>query len=425
MTHPVNLELSRGLDITSATKRTVSRAFRHAGRIVVILLLFSVTPALAIQHGGGGGGHSSGGGGGHFGGGGHVGGGHPVSSGHPTGGGQHVSASHPPSAPAPHSGTTAVATGHPAPAPGAPGTSAGARPAVPATHVAEPGYIWEASPYYSNRVGPAPSQMEGKRAFIWEEPGTWTSVESQPSRTFGAAQAFSLVPASNFRGSSSRTAPIPPHSSAIIVRRGNGTITVQARSARIIQGRRRVRTRPIGIGFFPFGFFPGFFFGDCFNFGYWYWSEYGFNPFGFDPCGFGYFSPYGYGGYPGYNFGSSDYVGVENQMPDFTGPSAPSEEPTRDEAVAPQSAEVPAPAPGVTVLYLKDGSSFGVTDYWLEGGRLHYVTTYGGANAMDMDDLDTQHTVDENAKQGVTFTLRPPHTQDQQGQPTPQPKPQQ
>ena len=409
MTHHANLGLSRGLGITSATKRTVCDALRHAGEIVVVLLLFSATPALAIQHGGGGGSHSSGGGGGHFsgGGGGHVGGGHPVSGAHPSGGGQHASAAHPPSAPAPHAGSTVVGTGHPVPA-------AGARAAVPATHVAEPGYIWEASPYHSNRVGPEPPQTLGKRGFLWEDPGlVGAGLKSRPVLGPTAPSGGAII---SRTGAISSTTP-----SAFTVRRGNGTITMRSQPARHIRGRRRSPfNNPFFFGgFYPFGFYPGFYFDNCFDFGF----DYGYM-FGYNPCGLGYLGPWGYGAYPGYDVGATNYVGVENQMSDFTGPSAPNEEPTPDEAVAPQGAEAAAPAPGVTVLYLKDGSGFGVIDYWLEGGRLHYVTTYGGANAMDMDDLDTQQTVDENAKQGVTFTLRPPHTQDQPSQPTAQPKPQ-
>ena len=69
------------------------------------------------------------------------------------------------------------------------------------------------------------------------------------------------------------------------------------------------------------------------------------------------------------------------------------------------------------MLFLKDGTSFGVSDYWLEGGRLHYVTMYGGANAIELEAVDIQRTVDENAKNGLTFALRPPHWQDQEAKP--------
>ena len=61
----------------------------------------------------------------------------------------------------------------------------------------------------------------------------------------------------------------------------------------------------------------------------------------------------------------------------------------------------------VTVLYLKDGYSVGVTDYWLENDELHYVTTYGGENAIPVDEIDLQRTVDENAARGAPFVFRP------------------
>ncbi|MGH9757531.1 MAG: hypothetical protein ACRD4M_07315, partial [Candidatus Acidiferrales bacterium] len=58
------------------------------------------------------------------------------------------------------------------------------------------------------------------------------------------------------------------------------------------------------------------------------------------------------------------------------------------------------------VLYMKDGSSYAVSDYWLGGGKLHYVTSYGGENTVDMAQLDVQKTVDVNAAAGRKFSLR-------------------
>lgn len=58
------------------------------------------------------------------------------------------------------------------------------------------------------------------------------------------------------------------------------------------------------------------------------------------------------------------------------------------------------------VIYLRDGTSYGVTDYWLKAGRLIYLTTYGGENTIPVEMLDLQKTVDVNAALGVEFTLR-------------------
>lgn len=59
------------------------------------------------------------------------------------------------------------------------------------------------------------------------------------------------------------------------------------------------------------------------------------------------------------------------------------------------------------VVFLRDGTSYAVSDYWLAGGKLHYVTSYGGENSVDANQLDLQRTVNENALHGITFTLRP------------------
>ena len=71
-----------------------------------------------------------------------------------------------------------------------------------------------------------------------------------------------------------------------------------------------------------------------------------------------------------------------------------------------QSRRLP-PAPPTTLIYLKDGTSYEVMSYWLDAGKLHYITNYGGETTVDMGQLDLQRTVDENARAGVSFTLRP------------------
>jgi hypothetical protein len=63
-----------------------------------------------------------------------------------------------------------------------------------------------------------------------------------------------------------------------------------------------------------------------------------------------------------------------------------------------------------TLLYLADGTNFEVTSYWLSGGELHYITGYGGENAVPIARVDLQRTVNSNTARGVPFTLRPaPH----------------
>jgi len=61
----------------------------------------------------------------------------------------------------------------------------------------------------------------------------------------------------------------------------------------------------------------------------------------------------------------------------------------------------------LTLLQLKDGSMYGLTDYWLEEGRLHYITSYGGKNSVPLEQIDFDKTVQLNSERSVEFVLRP------------------
>lgn len=60
----------------------------------------------------------------------------------------------------------------------------------------------------------------------------------------------------------------------------------------------------------------------------------------------------------------------------------------------------------ITTLVLKDGIFFSVTDYWVEDGKLGYVTTYQRENTIDLDRLDLEQTVKINSMRGIPFVLR-------------------
>ncbi len=62
-------------------------------------------------------------------------------------------------------------------------------------------------------------------------------------------------------------------------------------------------------------------------------------------------------------------------------------------------------------LVLKDGTTYFVTDYWLENGELHYKTveeqgTKVAEHTIDFDQLDLQTTIDVNTERGFRFVLR-------------------
>ena len=64
----------------------------------------------------------------------------------------------------------------------------------------------------------------------------------------------------------------------------------------------------------------------------------------------------------------------------------------------------------ITLLQLKNGWMYGLTDYWVEGDNLHYVTNYGGKNSVPLDSIDLATTIRLNSERGVEFSL---HTKPQ------------
>ena len=331
------------------------RGFSPSG--VFAALFFAATLALApvpafAQHGGGGGGSHGGGGG--FGGGSHgggsMGGGHATSSAGSSS--AHAPASTGGSGSATHTGTTTTS-----------GTTTSGN-TVPGGNA-------------------APTHFAAGNS-TWQEP---------PAR--GVHGGTTMPAGANVRGATVAAMP----------RANVGHIPIVPR-------------RPIGFSpFFPFypGFYPGFGFG--FGFGGGFYGAFG-------PCdpfwgcyGYGFNGGIGYGYYGG-SFGSGygadlNYSGAQdNSAPDDMSMSQSDTIPSllaAPETSVEQEAANPGPAqkPVTAVLYLKDGSSYAVTDYWLADGKIHYVTSYGGENAIDQSALDLQRTVNENATQGLTFTLRP------------------
>jgi hypothetical protein len=64
----------------------------------------------------------------------------------------------------------------------------------------------------------------------------------------------------------------------------------------------------------------------------------------------------------------------------------------------------------ITLLQLKNGWMYGLTDYWVEGDNLHYVTNYGGKNSVPLDLIDLGTTIRLNSERGIEFSL---HTKGQ------------
>ena len=343
----------RGTEPKSRNNSEIARTLTATSTFAAFL--FAATLALAplptfAQHGGGGGGSHGGGGGG----GSHMGGGGGASHATSSGSGSTSSSAHVPTSTAsgPSHGSTASSPAHP----GTNGTNSSDHPA-------------------GERFAAGNNS--------WQEP---------PAR--GATGTTNSINARGMAAGPRAAISGPPH------------IPVVPR-------------RPIGFApFFPFypyggfgfGFGGGLFygaFGPCDPF----WGCYGYG------YGFGGINGYGYGYYGG-SFGSGyganlSYSGAEDMSPSEDATASQEPAPTLF-AQAPETSQAPETAtsgpttkPVTAVLYLKDGSSYAVTDYWLTEGKIHYVTSYGGENTIEQSALDLQRTVNENAAQGLTFTLRP------------------
>jgi hypothetical protein len=394
----------------------------------------AITPQAALaQHGGGG----HGGGGGHFGG---SGGGHASGFG---GGGAHAagySGSHPAASPHPASHNFTPPPAHSTNAarfptadslpPGMIGAlrNAGSpRPVLPGKGIAE----FNSAPVHTT-IGFPPAEgsattfanvhaHSGPLSFSGQGHEIWQNSAPETPGVF-----------SNLRSSSAVTRPLPPH----IVRPlpPNG-----------FQGQTPFYY-PYGYGFSPF-FGLGLGFGcdpfdswGCFGFGY----GYGFGPgyYGFGYPGFGYDNGYD-SGYGYYDNSNSYPPPLDNSEPPSTnglGLQSPDDSadinargtwqnPPASDAGSQSNAVAAAPN---SVLYLRDGTNFDVRDYWLAEGKLHYVTSYGGENSVDLGQVDIQRSVDANAARGLSFSLHPaqatpltpPPSSDNPTQPSPNSAPQ-
>ena len=65
------------------------------------------------------------------------------------------------------------------------------------------------------------------------------------------------------------------------------------------------------------------------------------------------------------------------------------------------------PRPGrLTLIALKEGTTYGVTDYWIENSQLSYTFGNGAQGTFDFGDVDWWKTIQLNAERGTVITLR-------------------
>lgn len=234
----------------------------------------------------------------------------------------------------------------------------------------------------------------------------------------------------------------PPGRTAPVARNFGNSLAPRGAVAAPPAPRGHLGPRFIG---YPYYYYPPYFFGGL-GFGLYGGFGYGFGCGGFwggwGNCygGWGgapFWGGFGaYDGIDGYGYYDSNYgdtqsspnyqvfsggadSGPDNSMPpdnnygDNGNPGVTYQNSPQDNGMsADQSSEVGAGSTSGEneqpfVLYLKDGTSYAVTRYWVAGGKLHYVTTYGGENSIPIENVNVQKTVDENAALGHPFTLTP------------------
>jgi len=61
----------------------------------------------------------------------------------------------------------------------------------------------------------------------------------------------------------------------------------------------------------------------------------------------------------------------------------------------------------LALLVFKDSSIAAVTDYWLEEGRLHYITSGTRETAVPLERVDLEMTAQLNWERGAKFALHP------------------
>lgn len=195
---------------------------------------------------------------------------------------------------------------------------------------------------------------------------------------------------------------------------GLGTTPSRFADSRLVPGNmfgNRVRSYRGGCWNcgYGYGWWPGWGFGWG-GLGFWGWD-----PFYWDSVGWGW-PGYGYYGYPpDYPYGDNDSYdngSYDNGYPDSAPPDAYPDQGYNSQPASPYQQNSPpsfsiANGAVYVLLYLKNGAAYSVRDYWLSGGRLHYTLLNGREGAIDADRLDLQRTVDENAKSGVQFILKP------------------
>jgi len=275
----------------------------------------------------------------------------------------------------------------------------------------------------------APNALAGRNSV--SQAATLSAMQRSFGRSFGSS-GFGNLRSEPLRSGSlgsglnaSRSASSGSGSS--FVARSRGTPSIRGTGFRNSSNVGTAFNRFGSRGFNRFGNFGRFGFGDfdndfddfffgrpffgCCGFGFGGFG-FGFGNFGFGfgaPLWWGSGWPWWYGG-PGYPYGlpygySLPYdLGLTYDSPTASGP--PSDDSSGSGAYRRTRRNVENSS-AILALYLKDGTTYSARDCWLAAGELHCTATDGSERVFELEAVDFQRTVDENAGRGVPFTLKP------------------
>ncbi len=123
--------------------------------------------------------------------------------------------------------------------------------------------------------------------------------------------------------------------------------------------------------------------------------------------GYSYYDPY-ISYYPGYDNSAGDTDAPGNSAPADSSPaydqdSAPVDNPQPPDDSSGGVKENPTSSGQVVSIFLKNGAEFDANSYWIENGQLHYTLTEGGEIGINLDQVDLQRTIEQNARRGIYF----------------------
>jgi len=123
--------------------------------------------------------------------------------------------------------------------------------------------------------------------------------------------------------------------------------------------------------------------------------------------GFFFFDPFFLGGFSLAGWDDSPIGPMDAPLPDSVDQSGSDDMSGSNFNMVNDAEDTANREPPMTLLQLRDGSMYGLIEYWVEGDELHYVTTYGGRNSVRIQHINFEKTANLNADRGVEFVLRP------------------